>query len=139
MKKTNAEQKARLLSLLKKAALLLAVGLAYYLIIKLTGWGIPCVFRLVTGKLCPGCGVSRMCISLLSGDLRAAMHNNLLIMLCLPFFAVIGIRRAVLYVRGGNAEWNLWEQVFFIIVFVLMIVFTVMRNMDAFAYLAPVL
>lgn len=139
MKKLNSEQKARLLSLIKKTALLLAAGIAYYIFIKLTGLGIPCVFRLVTGNLCPGCGVTRMCISLLRGDLYAAMRNNLLIMVCLPFFAVIGIRQAALYVRCGKAEMNLLEKIFFITVFLLMIPFTVMRNMDAFAYLAPIL
>lgn len=63
----------------------LSIGLIYYLWIRFTGSGFPCVLYEKTGLLCPGCGGSRMLSALLRGDFTSAWNFNPLI-LCLLFF-----------------------------------------------------
>src|SRR4051794_38488830 len=47
----------------------------------------PCVFHLVTGLHCPGCGATRCVYSLVHGDLRQAAAYNPLLLVILPFLA----------------------------------------------------
>ena len=50
---------------------------------------IPCPFRLATDLECPGCGMTRSCLSLVRGDFAAAWHLN-------PFsFLLVGLAVAV--------------------------------------------
>ena len=55
---------------------ILGVGLSYILWLKFVGIGIPCVMNMHTGLLCPGCGTSRMLLSLLRGDFAGAWSYN---------------------------------------------------------------
>lgn len=133
----NAEQKGRAVSLMKKIIVVLLVGLAYYVFTQLSNWGIPCLFRLLTDKYCPGCGVSRMCVALLRLDLPAAFSYNALVMLLLPFGLFFGIRRMVRFVQTGTEDMDRAETVAVIIAFALTVAFGILRNMPQFAFLAP--
>lgn len=54
----------------------------------------PCPFLHLTGWWCPGCGGLRMTHDLLHGDLAAAAHDNLFVLLGLPLLgAWIVLRR----------------------------------------------
>lgn len=117
---------------------IIAAGLIYYIIIKIIGKGLPCPIRAITGKYCPGCGVTRMCVSLLEGDFKAAVSYNLLLMSLIPVGAVFGTRRAYIYVKTGASEPDRLEAVVICIVFVITVAFWIMRNTEAFAFLAPV-
>lgn len=63
-------------SILKIYGWALVIGLGYVLWLRITGIGIPCLFRESTGLLCPGCGVSRMFLALLRLDIAGAFRNN---------------------------------------------------------------
>lgn len=131
----NHEQKKRLFSLMKKYASVLGIGIAYVLFTKLTNWGIPCVSRLLTDKLCPGCGISRMFLALLRLDFVAAARYNLLIFCLLPFFVGLLIYKSVFYIQNGSVKMGMAEKIFYIFVFVLAIVFTILRNTDWIPFL----
>jgi len=133
----NIEQKTRLKGLLKKSAILLAVGLAYFVVYKILGWGIPCVIRLATDAYCPGCGVSRMCVSLLSGDIESAVRYNLLLMVLSPFILFFAVRYCVDYIKNGKREMDMLEKISAIIAFVLTMAFWIMRNTEVFSWMAP--
>jgi len=47
----------------------------------LTGLGVPCPFRMVTGWLCPFCGGTHLVGSLLRGDVVGAWQSNQLALL----------------------------------------------------------
>ena len=95
--------KARLRRVLLKGAVLLSAGGVYAVWVKRTGLGIPCVFHLVTGLKCTGCGVTRMLLSLLRLDFAAALDSNAVLACMLPFLLVLAAVSLVRYVRtGGN-------------------------------------
>lgn len=138
MKRLDAEGRERLRKMIKSGALLLLIGSAYFMFVKLSGFGIPCVFHLVTGKYCPGCGITRMFMSLAEFDIESAVRNNLLVMLLLPAGIPFAVRRAAVYIKTGRAEPDRAEQIFWIAALVLTIVFCILRNTETFSFLAPI-
>ena len=134
----KTDEKRRLWGLLKGLFLIIAAGLVYYIIIRIVGRGLYCPIKAITGKYCPGCGVTRMCMALLSGDIETAVRYNLLLMSLIPVAAVFGTRRAYIYVRTGETEPDRLEAVVIFIVFAVTVAFWIMRNTEAFAFLAPI-
>ena len=133
----QSDVKKRLRTLLLRGGITVAILLLYYLFTRLTGLGIPCPLHALTGLHCPGCGISRMCIALLSGDFTGAVRANLLAMLILPVAAVLVTRRLYHYVRYGRSDLHRVEYVLIAIAVIAAIVFAVLRNTEAFAFLAP--
>lgn len=113
------------------------IGVAYFAFVKLTGWGIPCIFHMLTGLYCPGCGISRMFFALARLDLQGAFAYNALVMVLLPFAVVFGLRRWWIYVKSGNMGMDKLEKFLVIPALLLTLAFGIMRNMDAFSFLAP--
>lgn len=130
----NIEQKKRLYKLLKNSLTFLAVGLGYLIFVTLTKWGIPCLFFLITGKYCPGCGISRMFMALARLDFAMAARYNLLVLCLLPFGLWIFIRHSMDYVKTGTTKNSKMETIFYIIAFLLAIVFSVVRNTNWIAF-----
>jgi hypothetical protein len=135
VKKLELEEKRRLRKLLVKAGVVLGVGFGYMLFVKLVGWGIPCVFYLLTGLDCPGCGISRMFLALAAGDILLAARNNLLVLCLLPFGLVLAGYKAWQYVRTGQTPMGNGERIFYVVAFVLCIAFFVLRNTDWIPFL----
>lgn len=65
------------------------VGLGVGAIHLVTGFGLPCPFRAMTGWLCPLCGGTHMAEALIRGDVAGAWSAN---PLALVVGALIGIR-----------------------------------------------
>ena len=83
------------------AAVLLG-GCAYAVFYSITGIGIPCLFHLITGFKCPGCGVTRMLISLLHFDFTAAFRYNAVLLCMLPFLILFFAYWLYRYIRYGK-------------------------------------
>ena len=75
---------------LKTVIRVLALGICYYLFITATGISIPCPIRRATHGhiLCPGCGVSRMCVSMVRFDLKKAFYWNPVIFCLIPVWLI---------------------------------------------------
>ena len=69
---------------IRTAAIVLAVGLCYLVWIKTTGIYIPCMFRLITGFKCPGCGITTMITALVSLDFETAFNANPFLFITAP-------------------------------------------------------
>ena len=72
---TNWNTKMRT-KILKLYGILLSIGFLYWLWIRLTGLKLPCFYLTTTGYQCPGCGTTRMFLSLSQLDFAAAFAYN---------------------------------------------------------------
>ena len=74
------------------------------------GKPIPCVFHLVTGLKCPGCGITHMLIDLLHFDLRGAYMENPFLFFVLPVLLIYGAYRAYRYVVHNDRKYTALEN-----------------------------
>ena len=88
---------------------MLALGL-FYAWFAGNFFGIPCLFHKLTGLKCPGCGVTRMMLDLLDGDLRGAFAHNAAILCLLPAGAVLAVSGSIRYVQTGSRTMRPWEN-----------------------------
>ena len=123
----DIDSRLRLQNLLKKAALVLLIGLGYAFFASVFHIAIPCPIHALTGLYCPGCGVSRMCLALLRFDWMEAA----------PFGAAVFLSQAVGYVKTGSTEMARWQKVLLWGMIAWLLLFTVLRNLPAFSFLAP--
>lgn len=96
-----------------------------------------CLLHQLTGLDCPGCGAIRAVHSLLAGDLLMALRSNLLITLAIPSTAIgLGVW-AVRRARGLRTQ-LLPSRTSLLVLAGLALLFTVLRNLPAFWFLAPI-
>ncbi len=110
--------------------LLVAFGFLYLLLLDMTGIGIPCLFHLVTGLKCPGCGVTTMLLSLFRLDFLSAYRANPFLLLTLPFL-VFEILFAGIYLpyRKKRSRANDIVLLVYILAF---LAFGILRNVLSF-------
>ena len=63
----------------------LAVGVIYFCWLKVTGIGIPCIFRKITGWYCPGCGITTLILCISEQDFVGAFWANPFLFVTSPF------------------------------------------------------
>ena len=125
-------KKARLKKLLMNIFLLGMAGLLYGIFVSYTGLAIPCLFRKVTGLLCPGCGVTGMCVAHLHLDWRGAFScHPVLFVLLLPLTAVF-ICGAAGYVQNGRFRFARWQNLILYVSVAALVIFGVVRNLVRF-------
>ena len=120
--------KQRLRRLSAGLALVLAAGLGYAGGVHLTHQALPCPFHAVTGLLCPGCGVTRMCLALLRLDISAAWQANAVLLVLLPFLGLLLAYRGVVYVRRGSCHTAAWENILLYTMIVVLLIWGIVRN-----------
>ena len=110
-------------------ARIVLLGLAYALFIQCTGLGIPCVFRLVTGYRCPGCGMTHAAMALIHGQPTVAFRENPLSLSVVPLLLLYGAYRAEVYIRTARTDFRKWEIVFLGVLWVVVLLFWLLRNL----------
>ncbi|HUA65923.1 MAG TPA: DUF2752 domain-containing protein [Alphaproteobacteria bacterium] len=96
-----------------------------------------CQFHLLTGLYCPGCGATRASYQLLHGNILVALRDNTLFVLSLPALAARWIWYLNRQRRGQTVRFFIPPMALWVFL-VLALVFVVLRNLPAFAFLAPV-
>lgn len=129
--------KARLGRVLGWAGAALAACLVCLAALRLLGRGLSCPFWLATGRYCPGCGVSRMCLRLLRLDLAGAFRANPLLLLASPLMGGLCLGRVWRYVRAGDRGTPRWEERTWLALAAVFVLYGVARNLPALACLAP--
>lgn len=100
----------------------------YTIVFTVTGKGIPCVFRKVTGMLCPGCGMSHALSSLIHGRISEAIGYNVLSVTICPLIVVFLFVRGIRFVKYGEEEFKALEVLFLLICLIVCTVFFLVRN-----------
>ena len=95
-----------------------------------------CEFRQLTGLNCPGCGGTRALYALLHGNFSTALRDNALLVGGICFLALRGGWLAVKIFRGRETGEFISTKFLWPLLVVAM-VFTVLRNLPAFAFLSP--
>ena len=119
--------KARARKVLFGALILFAVGTLYTVIVKTTGLSVPCPIRRVTGLLCPGCGVSWMCLALMRLDFSGAFRANPVLLCLLPLMLLTAGRMIYVYIRYGRTRERITQFSIYGMIAALL-VFGVLRN-----------
>lgn len=89
-----------------------------------------CIWKLLTGYDCPGCGFQRALHAALHGHLAEAAHYNLFLLLALPYLVAVILSDWVLrgetalrWRRVTHSQWMLWTYI------VLFFVWWIARNL----------
>lgn len=128
----------RLKKVVITTAAILAFGIVYYIFVRISGWAVPCIIYKLTGFYCPGCGVTRMFMALVRLDFEAAFQSNLFLMLLLVPSVVFVLHRIKRYVKGEAPTYSKFERILIAIVLIAALIFSLLRNIPAFSFLAPI-
>ena len=112
---------------LKKVMIVAVFGIVYYFWVTLTGLALKCPVYTVTRHhiKCPGCGVSRACISLAHLDISGAFYSHPVAVALGPLWAVC----IVLWLFDRGVKFN---RVVSIISLAALLVYFVVRNLPGF-------
>lgn len=116
--------------------LLTLMGFLYLLLIHFD-IVIPCFFYKLTGFYCPGCGVTRMFLSLLHLDFYQAFRFNPLLFILFPFFIILGILQYKRWLFNQNyfkVPDFVWNSIL-----IITILYGILRNLEVFSFMAPTL
>jgi hypothetical protein len=94
------------------------------------------LFHSLTGWNCPGCGATRAAYQLLHGHLLRALHDNALFILMLAALAIWSARLIVSRRRNRPGTANVPPGVWWALL-VVVLTFTVLRNLPTFTWLTP--
>jgi hypothetical protein len=95
-----------------------------------------CYFHAVTGLNCPGCGSLRALHQLLHGHVAEAARLNLLLLLSLPCLGWLAARFVTTRLRGQAMTFVI-RPVWLWMFLGAAVIFTLLRNLPSFAWLAP--
>ncbi len=123
--------------MIRKVLILLLIGVAYVIFIKLTDLGIPCIFHSLTHLYCPGCGISRMFLYLAGGDIVNALSSNIAVFVLSPLFVFLSVVGAYKYVRYDDTSLSKLQTVLLFIILITLLVFGVLRNVFPIDLLIP--
>lgn len=121
-------KRKRLYKLIAILGAIAAVLLAYALIVRFTGYGIPCIFKRRLGIECSACGLSRAAASLISFDFASAFTYNAIWPLYLAYGLWVAISASFKYLKSGEAlslPCPMWLN---FVVFGVMLAYGVVRN-----------
>ena len=127
-------------AVLLDAGLLAGGGAAYLYFHDPSVYPIPCVFHLLTGLYCPGCGAGRACFALLHGELGEAFSYNPLMVILIPFLCLYAAARGFDWaVTGGNHVDGKISVKLLVAIRVLILIYGIVRNIPAlpFSLLTP--
>ena len=116
-----------------KEYIILIIILVFFFILLLSH-EIKCLFNEITGLYCPGCGITRMIISILKSEFYQAFRYNPFLFTLLVIYSLYAIISIVRY-RKVKPLKNKYVVVLLILTFL----FGILRNIPFFSLLAPII
>lgn len=116
----------------------LLAGAAYLFVFEpgKTGYFPPCLFRMVTGFTCPGCGTTRALHQILHGHFETAFMLNPLLLVAMPFLLFALLRYSVIVMRGGVPRPNALPARYIYGLFVVILSFWIFRNTPLYPFVS---
>lgn len=100
--------------------------------------GVPCLFHAATGLYCPGCGTGRALLALLHGHPERMFSCNALFVLMAPPLAAVLFHEYLRLVFPGLPLRPVYmSQRLITGLTAVLILYGILRNIPAFAFLAP--
>ena len=127
MNVTDIDKRLRLRRTAIKYAIIFGIGLCYLVFTLLTGLRIPCLVYELTGIKCPGCGVTRMIVSIVKFDFSSAFRYNPFLFITGPFILAYIFFSELKYVLTGDRLSRKWDA-FMLVELALAIVYCILRN-----------
>ena len=112
----------------------LLLSFIYLYLIKRFSFYIPCIFHKITQMYCPGCGLTRMIISIFKLDIYQAFRYNPLLFIMMPFIITYEIIYYINWIQDKN--YIISKKIWYTLL-IITIIYTILRNMKNFSYLAP--
>ena len=117
---------------------LIVIAIIVYFASRKLGIGIPCPSYTLFHVYCPGCGLTRMFLSLFELNFYQAFRYNALWFVMLPFVIVLLIDGVLAYLY--KRETKIYKRIPIFVWWILLaivITFGLIRNFEPFDYLAP--
>lgn len=127
LKESELEVKQRFQKTLVKYGIIFCIALAYLIFVLCTGLRIPCVFYVITGLKCVGCGITRLFVSIARFDFISAFKYNPFIFITGPFLLAYLVFSEIKYIKTGNRQMGKWE-IFIWAELALALVYSILRN-----------
>lgn len=137
MKSTTWDNSMLVKKSIKTSCIILLIGIIYLIWYRLTHLGIPCVFHMVTGLYCPGCGVTRMFLALLNIEFAEAFRSNCFVLILLPYGIFVYVRHYVYIIKGEAYTYKKYHRYILSVILILAFVFGVVRNIPYFYFFRP--
>ena len=100
------QNKKMRIALVLCAGAVCAVGAFYLYHHNPHSYPLPCIFYMMTGLYCPGCGAGRACYSILHLRFKDAFCYNPLMTILLPLIGLYITARAVDWMFTGEIMWT---------------------------------
>lgn len=97
--------------------------------------GVVCPFNEILGWECPGCGGTRMAVSLLHLEFYQAFRYNPFVFITLPILGIVYTWQTIKFIFQNQT--SVWLDKFLIIYAILLITYGVIRNIGIFSWLQP--
>ena len=113
----------------------MVLGTIYLVLTTFTPIKIKCLFHEITGLYCPGCGVTRMVLSIFKGDMKEAFCYNQLLFISFPAIIFYTVDYIISFIKNRKPLYKNISNTVWIVYIVLLIIFMIIRNI--FPYFAP--
>ena len=112
------------------AVIIISLGIAYYFVLKYTSFGIPCLFRVVTGRKCPACGISHMFMHLSRFEFKEALNDNHVMFFLWPFtfYELLYVR----YITSAKKDLPRWNKIILYTAVGIAAFYCIIRNTELF-------
>lgn len=119
----------------KKVLLVLILFSTLYLYLnKRFSFYIPCIFHKITHLYCPGCGLTRMILSIFKLNFYQAFRYNPLLFIMMPFIITYEIINYLKWIQ--DKSFIISKKIWYILL-IITIIYTILRNINIFSYLTP--
>ncbi len=110
------------------------LSILYLYLNKRFSFYIPCIFHKITHLYCPGCGITRMFLSILKLNFYQAFRFNPLMFFMTPFIIIYEIIYYINWIQ--DKKFKISKKIWYILL-IITIIYTILRNINTFNFLAP--